>query len=291
MEVDMKVLVVGGTGLVGSYVVSELLARKVDVRVLVHSAEKIKNLPAGVEGVVGELVDPSTLDAAFAGVDRVFLLIRGDLTEAAQGLFAIQAAKKAGVKRIVYMSVQNVEGGVHIPQFGAKLPIELALKASGIGYTILHPTNFFQNDLLFKDALMEYDLYPWPFGQVGCTRVDVRDVAEAAAIALTTDGHEGKTYAIAGPDVLTGTDIVKSWSKALGKPIVYMGDDLDAWETMFLQYMPVWQVSSFKIMNDFFIQEGLIASADDIERLTKLLGHKPRSFDAFTKEAAEAWKS
>ena len=122
------------------------------------------------------------------------------------------------------------------------------------------------------------------------SRVDVRDIAEAAAIAMTTGAHDGQTYDLVGPDAVTGESTAKSWSAALGKPIAYGGDDLDAWEKQQLQYLPDWMVFDFRYMYAHFQQKGLIATAEAIGRQTKLLGHAPRGFDAFAKESAAAWR-
>jgi uncharacterized protein YbjT (DUF2867 family) len=67
-------------------------------------------------------------------------------------------------------------------------------------------------------------------GSAGLSRVDVRDIAEAAAVALTQPGHEGQTYDLVGPAEVIGESTAKVWSEVLGKPITYAGDDLQAWE-------------------------------------------------------------
>ena len=101
----MKTLVIGGTGMVGSMVVAGLLKQGVNVRVMSHSPDKLKKLPAGVEGCRADLDDPDTLPAAFDGIDSVFLLNTVGLSETDEGLAAVSAAKAAKVKKIVYMSV------------------------------------------------------------------------------------------------------------------------------------------------------------------------------------------
>jgi uncharacterized protein YbjT (DUF2867 family) len=128
----------------------------------------------------------------------------------------------------------------------------MAIEASGIPYTVLRPNNFFQNDYWFKDALLQYNVYPQPIGDKGLSRVDVADIAEAAAITLTADGHEGKTYNLVGPEVLTGEKTAEMWGEALGQQIIYAGNDLDAWEQQFLQYLPASVVFDFKLMYQAF---------------------------------------
>jgi len=286
----MKILVIGGTGTVGSQVVRELLARKAVVQVLTRSEDKAKGLPAGAQGVVGDLLDPGTVRSVFKGVDGVFMLIAVSTTETHEGLMALNGMRMAGVKRLAYMSVHNLEQALHLPHFGSKLPIENVLKTSGIPYTILRPNNFFQNDYLFKDAMLKYNIYPQPIGDLGLSRVDVRDIAEAAAIALTTPGHEGQTYSVVGPQVHTGKSTAEVWSRALGKPIAYGGNDLDEWERQSLQFLPAWMVFDFRLMYAFFQDKGLKATQADIERQTKLLGHAPRNFEEFAAETVKLWK-
>ncbi|MBC5773036.1 NmrA family NAD(P)-binding protein [Pontibacter sp. KCTC 32443] len=285
----MKVLVIGGTGTVGSQAVKELLARDVHVRVLTRSAEKAETLPPGVEPVVGDILDPKTVRSVFNDIEGVFMVNPVSTTETSEGLFAVNGARMAHVKRFVYMSVHDYEKAVYLPHFGAKLPIEEAIKASGMEYTLLRPNNFYQNDYWYKDAMLKYGIYPQPIGNTGISRVDVRDIAEAAVIALTTSGHEGETYNLVGPEVQTGQHTAEVWSKALGTTIKYGGDDMDAWEQQSLQYLPSWMVFDFRLMYEFFQNYGLKATSEDIERLTKVLGHAPRRFEDFAIETAQKW--
>ncbi len=196
---------------------------------------------------------------------------------------------EAKVGRVVYLSVQQVDQAPHLPHFGMKLPVEAAIRKSGIPYTILRPNSFFQNDLWQKDAMLQYGVYAQPIGDVGLSRVDVRDIGEAAAIALTEDGHDGETYNLVGPDVHTGESTAAVWSQALGRKVAYAGNDLDAWEAQALQYLPAALVFDFRHMYDFFQRNGLQATDDDVARLTRLLGHGPRSFEEFARETAASW--
>ena len=285
----MSILVTGGTGTVGAAVVKELVGKGADVKVLTRDPAKLAG-QEGVTAVQGNLLEPETVRRAFDGADSVFLLNAVSQTEASEALMAITGMRLAKVKRIVYLSVHHAEKAAWLPHFGAKVGVEAALAVSGIPFTILRPNNFYQNDYWFKDVLLQYGVYPQPFGSAGISRVDVRDIAEAAAIALTTSGHEGQSYDLVGPEVVTGESTAKSWSAALGKPIAYGGDDLDAWEKASLQYLPDWMVFDFRYMYEHFQKNGLIASAEAIARQTRLLGHAPRGFDAFAKETAAAWR-
>jgi uncharacterized protein YbjT (DUF2867 family) len=239
--------------------------------------------------VAGDLLDPGTIRSAFAGRDAVFLLNAVSATECHEGLMAVNGARMGGARKVVYLSVQDADKAPHLPHFGAKLPVETAIKASGIPFTILRPNNFFQNDVWLKDAMLGHGVYPQPFGDVGLSRVDVRDIAEAAAIALTTDAARDETVTVAGPEVLTATGTAATWGGVLGRRIAYAGNDLDAWEKASLAFLPAFAVFDFRLMYAFFQQNGLKATPADVARLTSLLGHAPRRFDEFAAETARAW--
>lgn len=284
----MRILVTGGTGMVGSEVVRLLHGTTHDVHVLTRDPSKGR-LPAGVTAVKGDLREPATVKRIFDGVDATFLLNPVSPTEAAEGLMSVCAMREAGVKRVVYLSVQDADRAAWLPHFGSKVGVETAIQRSGIPFTILRPNNFYQNDYFFKDVLLQHGVYPQPIGGVGLSRVDVRDIAEAAVAALTTDGHEGRTYDIAGPEPLTGEQVAAAWGRALRKSVEYGGNDLDAWEAQSLRFMPDWLVYDFRHMYAHFQKSGLIASAEAIARQTTLIGHAPRTFEAFAAETAAGW--
>lgn len=286
----MKILVVGGTGTVGSEVVRQLMGRSEQVHVLTRSPEHASKLPKGVTGVVGNLLEPSTL-GAFDGMDAVFLLNPVSTTETFEGILGVNGARDGGAKRIVYLSVHLLDQAPHLPHFGGKIAVEAAVMKSGMEWTVLRPNNFYQNDIWFKDAILGHGVYPQPIGNTGISNVDVRDIAEVAVAALTTSSHNRKIYNLVGPEIMTGDRMAAEWSRALGRPIRYAGDDLEAWEAQNRAYLPPAQLYDFKLMYAFFQKEGLKATPADIAQLTSVLGHPPRAFGAYADELAAAWKS
>jgi len=278
-----KIVVIGGTGTVGSQTVQELLKRGADLRVMTRSADKIPSLPKGAEGVVGSMLEPASLPAVFAGADTLFLITPLARDETAQGIDAVDAAVAAGIRRIVYMSVHQADKALAIPHFVSKLPVEALIQSSGVEYTILRPNNFYQNDLGVLDAIRA-GVYPQPLGSAGTSRVDVRDIAEAAAIALTQVGHSGKTYSIVGPHAWTGAETAAMLSRHLGKPVIYVGDDLKGWVAQMRPFMPGWLLRDLEIMFQFFLNKGLAATHEEIQELTAVLGHTPRTYEDFVKE-------
>ena len=287
----MNILVTGGTGNVGSQVVQELTSRKVPVKVLTRDLKKAQALPQGATAVEGNLLDVTSVRRVFDGIDTVFLLNPVSQTETSEALMALTQMRLAGVKKVVYLSVHHADDAAWLPHFGSKVGVEAAIKRSGLAYTILRPNNFYQNDYWFKDVILQHGVYPQPLGGAGVSRVDVRDIAEAAAVALTTGDHDGQTYNLVGPDLLTGESTAATWAQVLGRPVVYGGDDLDAWENVQVQYLPHWMVFDFREMYLHFQQQGFKATGEDVEKQTRLLGHAPRAFDRFAAETARVWGS
>jgi uncharacterized protein YbjT (DUF2867 family) len=217
----------------------------------------------------------------------VFLLAAVSTTETAQGLAGVAAAQAAGVHRIVYLSVFMAPGAEVVPHIASKIPVEEAVQASGIPWTILRPNNFFQNDVWLRDAITTYGVYPQPLGPRGLNRVDVRDIAEAAANAFTRG--VGGVVPLNGPRGLTGEDTARVYSEILERPVRYGGDDLDAWEKQASTMFPPWMTHDFRIMYDYFIRNGAHASGTDFAVQEHLLGHAPRPFEAFVSELARDW--
>ncbi|KIL38175.1 hypothetical protein SD70_27995 [Gordoniibacillus kamchatkensis] len=287
----MNVLVLGGTGTVGSCVAANLAERGAQVRVMTRNTNAANRLPRSVSLCPGDLESPDTLAAAFDRADAVFLLNALSHTETEQGVAAVEAAKKAGVKKIVYLSVPLMEDNKHIPHFKSKIPIEEAIRQSGMAYTLLRPNNFYQNDYWYREAILGYRIYPQPIGSIGLNRVDARDIAEAAVNALLLDGYEGKEYPVVGPEPLTGESTANIYSRILGEEIRYGGDDLDAWFEQARTVMPEWMAEDLKIMYQYFQDKGLVASERDFELQREILKREPLSFEAFVAETAAIWKN
>jgi uncharacterized protein YbjT (DUF2867 family) len=283
----MKILVIGGTGKVGAEVVKELQKRRADIRLFVR--KEGTSMPPGVEVAIGDLLDPVSVDKAMRGVAKLYLLNAVAPDELTQGLIAYDLARKLKLKHIVYHSVFRVEHFKDVPHFASKLAIESALRQIEVPFTIIRPNYFMQNDATLKDALMS-GIYPAPLGNVGISVVDIRDIAQATAIVLTSEEHNGKTYNLNGPEAISGPKAASIWSKLLGKEIRYAGHDMDAFEEQMRKRAPSWSAFDIRMMFQGYLERGFVAEPGDVERLTKLLGHAPRSYEDFAAETAALWK-
>ena len=271
--------------------VRELVKRRAKVRVLVRKQPEECKLPAGVEVAIGDLLDPVSVEQAMQGVDKLYLLNAVVPDELTQGLIAYDLAKRRKLQHIVYHSVFRVEHFKDVPHFASKLAIENAVREFDIPFTIIRPNYFNQNDATLKDALTKAGIYPMPLGQVGLSAVDIRDIAEATAIALTSDGHVGKTYNLNGPEVVCGPRMASMWSGLLGREIRYSGDDMDAFEEQMRKQAPSWSAFDIRMMFQGYLERGFAAEAGDVETLTEILGHRPRRYEDSAGETAALWKA
>lgn len=284
----MTVLILGGTGKVGAPLVKLLLERGQSVRVLVNHPERASLVPEHAETHVASLVDdPEACRAAFQDIEAVFMLNGAGLHESIEGHLAVAIARSVGVRRFVYQSSHSLSHLHQVPHLGAKLAIEQALKASGMAHTILRPNHFFQNDEESLEGIRRHGVYIQPIGMVGCGRVDVRDIAEAAANILMSPGHDGRTYDLVGPENLTGTACAERWAETLGRPVRYDGD-IRHWQSVVQPFLPKWLVYDLGLMFAAIAQHGMLSNSDQIETVTKLLGRPPRSFHSYVTELVEA---
>jgi uncharacterized protein YbjT (DUF2867 family) len=287
----MKILVTGGTGNVGGAVVTELLKRGAEVRVLARKQPEAGKLPTEVEVAIGDLLDPVSVEQALQEVDKLFLLNAVVTDELTQALIAYGVAKRVGIKHVTYLSVYKVEQFLDVPHFASKLAVENALREFGVPYTILRPGYYIQNDLDLKDALLGPGVYPMPIGTAGIAAADIRDIAEAAAISLTEVGHDGQTYDIVAPTIISGPGNAALWNKLLNKEIKYTGHNFDQWEQGMRSRMPSWSAFDLRMMFQGYFDRGFESTKTEVARLTKLLGHAPRSYEDFATHTTATWKA
>ena len=217
------ILVTGATGTVGSELVNQLLEAGQQVRALVRDEAKAKKFGDAVEIMKGDLSKPETLTAAFAGVDKAFVLSppTGPEFPELEGN-AFNAAKKAGVKQIVKLS-----GGPVVEDFFAGTPFakwhgesEKRLRALGVAWTILRPS-FFDSNLIEFGIVPRGGLF-FPAGDGKEAPIDPRDIAAVAVKVLTTPGHEGKVYELTGPELLSFAEVVQKIADITGEPLKYV---------------------------------------------------------------------
>src|SRR5258708_5865756 len=194
------ILVTGATGLNGRELVHRLLARGVAVRALVRNAAKADALrppyPPGqageVEIVEGDMARPETLSRALRGVDRAMLISSSDpMMLDVQSNF-IEAAHKAGVKHVVKLS--GIMPELDSPFRFARMhgEIERRLEASGMAFTHLRAGEFMPAYFRQVPSIIAKGALFLPMENAKIASLDIVDIADVAAIALTSSRHQGK---------------------------------------------------------------------------------------------------
>lgn len=202
------VLVTGATGTVGRQVVAELLRRGHSVRALTRDPAKA-DFPAGVEVVQGDLTDPESLTPALENVTGLHLITFGGpyFAPLETGPQILELARKAGVRRVTVL------------HGGGPSPLEDAVRASSIAWTVVMPVEFMSNALEWADGIRGDDEVREPFTGRLSAMVHEGDIGAVAAVALTEDGHDGKDYVVTGPEVLTLKDKTEVLAATRGREI------------------------------------------------------------------------
>jgi uncharacterized protein YbjT (DUF2867 family) len=211
----MKILVTTPSGKVGHELVRILKERGVTLRLGAHSVEKTRGAFPGLEVVPLDHTNPATHAAAVAGMDALYLASPGDFPSAPEKSL-VDAAKKAGVKKIVKLAALGVEHSDNPLR-----QVEEHIRASGIPFTFLHPSWFMQNFTTSMAGALRSGTLAEPAADKKTAFIDAKDIAAVAAEALTKPGHEGKTYTLTGPELLSRADVVRIVGKEIGREVKY----------------------------------------------------------------------
>jgi uncharacterized protein YbjT (DUF2867 family) len=169
------------------------------------------------------------------------------------------------------------------------------VKQFALPATILRPTYFMQNDHIQKDALLNYGVYAMPIGGVRVSMVDIRDLAEVAALELIQRETSARplpasTIEIVGPEIFTGESGAALWSEVLGHSIRYGGDDLDPLERRIASWNESWLAYDQVRMFRSFHRDGMIPAKGSVDSLAERLGHPLRTYRSFVEEMAKQWR-
>ncbi|MET7733804.1 NAD(P)H-binding protein [Streptomyces sp. NPDC005402] len=222
MRETAMILVTGATGQVGSELVRRLAAAGEPVRAMTRRPAEAR-LPAGTEAVYGDAADPASLEPAFAGVAGVFLMSAqavGTAPEPTHDLALAAAAARAGVRRVVKLStLDGGRGDDPIARWQRTAEAAVTDPARGFAWTLLRPGRFMSNALQWAGQLRAGDEVAIPFADRPAASIDPSDLAEIAALSLTTGEHGGVTYELSGPQSLTPTQELAILGEILGRDL------------------------------------------------------------------------
>jgi uncharacterized protein YbjT (DUF2867 family) len=284
------ILITGATGLVGSLLTRKLLARGESVRAIVRDAERAADLARlGVDLREGDLTRPESYAAALVGVDTAFLLmpVVPQQTEAESGF--IDAAKAAGVSLLVKHSAVGADPN-QVGIGGAHGEVERHLAQSGLPHIVVRPTQFMQNLLKWSPPIAQVGALVMPLvdERVRVNLVDVEDVADVEAVALTGGAALGRVYIVAGPELLTYEEVAERLSRGVGARIAFERVSPDELRSIVRRVGARLAAAEAEIAYLSTLRTGqtaLTVSSDDVQRVA---GHPPRSVEEFARDHAAA---
>ncbi|HEX7343813.1 MAG TPA: SDR family oxidoreductase [bacterium] len=283
------ILVIGATGTVGRELVRLLASWGTPLRALVRTAERAKKIAsAGIEVVIGDLSLPESLEPAFEGVARLFLLTPSHPRQVDLEANAIAKAKQAGVKYIVKLSTLGAKEDSPISMSRWHRQAERLVEKSEIAYSLLRSQHFMQNILTFAPSIRKQAMLRAPMETGRMSLVDARDVAAVAATLLTKPRLDEKILRITGSERLSFQDLADKLSDALGKIIRYEDISEEAFRAEWRQaghedWLIDDQIEIFRRFRD--LQSPLVN--DTGERIT---GRKPKTFADFARDYASSFK-
>ncbi|WP_077963920.1 NmrA/HSCARG family protein [Ensifer adhaerens] len=282
------VLVVGATGRFAGLVVPELARRGARVRALVRDETQgaVARSRGAAEVVLGDLRERRSLDRALAGAAGVFHIGPAFAPdEAAMGVSMVEAAVRAGVRKFVFSSVIQPTH-TRLKNHAAKIPVEDALYSSPLEYTILHPANFMQNLRSAWANVLATGTFAEPFPTTArIARVDYRDVAEVAAIALTEDRLAYATLELSAEGRHDREEIARMMSEALGRPILAADIGFHEWAKPLRGTFTDHQLELLGKVHAHYAEVGLGGNS---LTLRAALQREPRSLERFIRELAQA---
>jgi NAD(P)H dehydrogenase (quinone) len=284
-----KILVTGATGRLGTAVLRSLVEKipASDVVAMARDTEKAEPLAAlGIEVRQGDYTDYDSLVAAFEGVEKVYLVSAVAFSDRlAQHKNVITAAGRAGVRHVVYTSIQRINAEL-APIEGvteSDIATERFLEKSGLAYTIVqHP--LYANDLpLLIGANAAHETFSAPTGKGRASFATYAELAEAGAALLTQTGYENRTCLLNAGQTWSFQDIADALARITGKPIGYQpvsveafiaARESDGWPSAVANFLSGWGNA---------IDKGAFDESSDA--LEKLLGRKPKDLEGILRVA------
>ncbi len=280
------ILVIGALGNVGAEVVKSLLSAGYKVRASDTNPEMVKErFGATVEAVRFDFTDPTTYKATFIGVEKMFILRPPHITNIKRDMVpSIDAAKRAGVKHVVFLSLIGIENAKYVPHY----KVETYLKEVNLQTTFLRCSFFMQNlNTTHRKEIKERNEIFVPVGNAKTSFIDARDIGAVAAVALTQDGHAGKNYDLTGSEALDYWQAAKILSEVLGREIKYKNPNLIHF---FLETMRRGTPFMFALVMTGLYTSTRFGMAEPItNEVEKLTGKKPITFREYVTDYKESW--
>lgn len=278
------ILLTGVTGKTGGAVAGELIEKGVPLRALVRDAGKAAALKeAGVELVVGDAGDRAVVARALDSVEKATLILPNSREQQSMEMQFVDLAAEAGVKHLVKLSSLEALPDATSPIPASHYAVEQHIRASGMGWTMIRPNFFMQNLLGSGFTIKAEGRFYLPMGDGVTVMMDCRDIGAAIAETLVGSGHEGQSYEISGPELLSFYDVADRFSEVLGKKIEYVNQDPAAYREKITPFLSSeWHADA--VMHLFSEVADGVTSPKVTDTFSKLVGREPISFRQFVRD-------
>jgi uncharacterized protein YbjT (DUF2867 family) len=285
---ETTLLVIGALGNVGAQVVQSLQETTRKIRVADRNVEKLRQMFGDrSECVRFDFTNPDTYHQTFEGVEKMFIMRPPQIANIKRDMLpAIRAAKQAGVKQAVFLSIIGIETAKFVPHY----KVETYLKQQGFETTFLRCSFFMQNlNTTHRQEIQERSEIFVPVGNAKTSFIDVRDIGAVAAMCLTEEGHTGKNYDLTGMEALDYWQVTKILSETLGRNIQYRNPG----PVRFLvETLRRGSPFAFAVVVLGLYTSTRFGMAESVTNEVEiLLGRKPISFRQYTEDYKEVWLS
>ncbi len=279
------ILLTGATGTTGSATVAQLRRTGHPFRIMSRDVGRAQaQFGHDLDYVEGDFARPESLDAAFAGIETLSLLCAFSEGMVEFELNAVEAAVRAGIRRIVKMSAIGAAPDAPTTIRRWHGVIERRIDESGILRTHLWPNAFMQNFRRFAPLIRERGEFYAPLGDARVSLVEIEDVAAVTVAALIEDGHEGETYEITGPEAVSYAECAAILSEELGRQVRYVSVSDEEARAALVEAGIGPEAAQALVEIDGLFREGFGAPVTDVvERVT---GRRARDFRTFVRENA-----
>lgn len=276
-----RILITTANGMFGKAVALELLKKDVHLRLVVRDRSKCAIEHPHVEIVTADYDRPETIGPVMEGVDSVFLATPMDPRLADREIALIQAAKSAGVKQVARIFGTVNHAGDQLEALHLKA-IE-ALDRSGIPYIRVSPGSVMETGMNgFADSIRFMRAIYGISGHGKVCLVALKDIAEATAHLMTTEGHEGKNYELTGPEAIDLFELADRFSSVLGKRIRYVDLTEEKFTGFLMKYDKTATPEKLEIEVLCHLRAWKLGNAALVtDTVQKLLGRKATAVDEF----------
>lgn len=284
-----KIFITGATGNVGKEVIEKMIKKSADLKIIAgvrdfnKAREKISHKKVTLRNF--DFKDEKLIRKSLQDIDKIFLIRPPAISKVKKYILpVIKEAKRVNVKHIVFLSLQGVENNPLVPHY----KIEKFIKQEEIPYTFLRPSFFMQNlSTTHRKEIKENNEIYIPAGAGKTNFIDIRDIAEVAALVLTEKGHENTAYELTGKEALSYYEIANILSDKLGRKIEYK--DPAIIKFFFRKKKEGLNLGKILVMIGLYTVAKLGKADKTNKQIQNLLGKEPISFSKFVTDYKEVW--